>query len=266
MAKSFVKAKNMLQFHLLSIGESRLDPKKWNYKDLKARFWRLYLHDESGAAIMIGKQRIPLNPDQVYLIPPNVHFSAHTDKVLTQLNINFQIPPFSGLVDADFYRIGVTPEIRRLILLCRQYFEEKDIEILRLTGVALVTCCLTELPREMLRKKETADSRIAELCSTLEGLYHEKNDTARMMQITGMGSKSTLMRNFRKTTGTTPHQFQLKRKYAYAAELLKMTDLTIGEICETVGIGNQYQFSKYFKKLYGLPPSRYRTDAGKPRG
>ncbi len=123
---------------------------------------------------MIGKQRIPLNPDQVYLIPPNVHFSAHTDKVLTQLNINFQISSFSGLINADFYRIGMTPEIRRLIKLCRGYFEEKDIEILRLTGVALVSYCLTELPREMLREKETADSRIASLCSTLEGLYHEK--------------------------------------------------------------------------------------------
>ena len=79
-----------------------------------------------------------------------------------------------------------------------------------------------------------------------------------MMNITGLGSKSTLMRNFRKTTGTTPHQFQLKKKYAYAAELLKTTDLTIGEICETVGIGDQNLFSKYFRKLFGIPPSIYR--------
>ena len=265
MSKSFVKTKNMLQFHLLSVDATRLNPKRWNYKDLKARFWRLYQHDEAGASIMIGKQRIPLNPDHVYLIPPNVHFSAHTDKVLTQLNVNFQIPPFSGLVDAEFYQVETSPEIRRLVKLCRRYFDEKDIEFLRLTGVALVSYCLTEVPREMLRKKETADSRIATLCSTLEGLYHEKNDTARMMEITGMGSKSTLMRIFRKTTGTTPHQFHLKKKYAYAAELLKTTDLTIGEICETVGIGDQYQFSKYFKKLYGIPPSRYRTDAVKPQ-
>ena len=207
---------------------------------------------------MIGKQRITLNPDQVYLIPPGVHFSAHTDKAVTQLNINFQIPPFSGLVNADFYRIGMTPEIRHLTMLCRQYFEEKDIEILRLTGVALVSYCLTKLPRGMLRKKETADSRIANLCSTLEGLYHEKNNIRRMMEITGMGAKSTLMRNFRKTTGTTPHQFLLKKKYAYAAELLKTTDLSIGEICETVGINDQYHFSRYFKKLYGVPPSIYR--------
>lgn len=78
------------------------------------------------------------------------------------------------------------------------------------------------------------------------------------MEITGMGSKSTLMRNFRKTTGTPPHQFQLKKKYAYAAELLKTTDLTIGEICETVGINDQFLFSKYFKKLFGIPPLIYR--------
>ena len=263
MTKSFVLTKKVLQFHLLSISVTSLDPKKWNYKDLKARFWRLYQHNESGAAIMIGEQRLPLEPDHVYLIPPNVHFSAHTDKILTQLNIHFQIPPFSGLVNADFFQISLTPEIRRLTMLCRQYFKEKDIEILRLTGVALASHCLAEIPREILQKKETSDSRITELCSTLDGLYHEKNDIDRMMKITGMGSKSTLMRNFRKTTGTTPHQFQLKKKYAYAAELLKTTDMTIGEICEMVGVGNQYQFSRYFKKLYGVSPSLYRKTGGK---
>ena len=109
----------------------------------------------------------------------------------------------------------------------------------------------------------TSDSRIAELCSTLDGLYHEKNDISRMMKITGMGTKSTLMRNFRKTTGTTPHQFLLKKKYAYAAELLKTTEMTIGEICGTVGVSNQYQFSRYFKKLYGVSPSLYRKTGGK---
>ena len=79
---------------------------------------------------MIGEQWLPLEPDHVYLIPPNVHFSVHTDKILTQLNINFQIPPFFGLVNTDFFQIGITPEIHRLSMMCRQYFKEKDIGIL----------------------------------------------------------------------------------------------------------------------------------------
>ena len=91
MKKSSVSAKNMLQFHLLSIEVSQLNPKKWNFKDLKARFWRLYQHDETGASIMIGKQRIPLNPDQVYLIPPNVHFSSRTNAPVTQFCVHYQI-------------------------------------------------------------------------------------------------------------------------------------------------------------------------------
>lgn len=263
MTKSFISTKKVLQFHLLSISVTRLNPEKWNYKDLTARFWRLYQHNESGAAIMIGEQWLPLEPYHVYLIPPHVHFSAHTDKILTQLNIHFQIPPFFGLVNTEFFQIGMTPEIHHLSMMCRQYFKEKDIEILRLAGVALASRCLAELPRGILQKKESSDSRIAELCSTLDGLYHEKNDISRMMKITGMGTKSTLMRNFRKTTGTTPHQFLLKKKYAYAAELLKTTEMTIGEICGTVGVSNQYQFSRYFKKLYGVSPSLYRKTGGK---
>ena len=114
------------------------------------------------------------------------------------------------------------------------------------------------LPEGLLKRNETMDHRIARLCSNIEGLYREETSIRRMVKISDMGSKSTLMRNFRKATGTTPHQFLIKSKYAYGAELLTTTQYTIGEICEMIGVNNQFLFSRVFKKIYGVPPSRYR--------
>lgn len=45
-----------------------------------------------------------------------------------------------------------------------------------------------------------------------------------------------------------------------AAELLKLTDLTIGDISNAVGYPSQLHFSRAFKKIYGIPPREWRME------
>ena len=257
--------KNFLQFHLIGANFTKIFPEKWNYPDLHAHFWRLYNPDRPGSMVTIKGHTFPMLPDHVYLIPPGVHFQAKTMVAMTQFNIHFQIPPFIKSEGHELLQLEITPVIGGMIEICRKYCEGSDTERMRLAAIALATCCLMQLPEDSMSRNESRNIRIARVCSTLENLYHEETSIKRIVQFSGMGSKSTLMRSFKKETGTTPYQFQLKKKYAYAAELLKTTDHTIGEICDIVGIGNQFQFSRYFKKIYGLPPLRYRTDAKKAK-
>ena len=265
MTKRSNSRKNFLQFHLIGANFTRIFPEKWNYPDLHAHFWRLYNPDRPGSMVTINGQTCSMQPDHVYLIPPEVHFQAKTMVPMTQFNIHFLIPPFIKAEGHELLQLEITPVIRDLIDTCRKHYENNNTEALRLAAVAVTTYCLMQLPEGFMGKNETKNFRIARLCSSLENLYHEETSIKRIVQISGMGSKSTLMRSFKKETGTTPYRFQLRKKYAYAAELLKTTDHTIGEICEIVGIGNQFQFSRYFKKIYGLPPIQYRTNAGKQK-
>ncbi len=65
-------------------------------------------------------------------------------------------------------------------------------------------------------------------------------------------------RIFKRATGISPEQYIINYRIKKAAELLKSTTYSIGEIASFVGIKDIYYFSKLFKKIKGITPSAYR--------
>ncbi len=63
---------------------------------------------------------------------------------------------------------------------------------------------------------------------------------------------------FRQVTHTSPVRYLLNLRINAACDLLVSTDLSIGEIAESVGFSDARFFSKTFKKTVGLTPSQYR--------
>ena len=45
-----------------------------------------------------------------------------------------------------------------------------------------------------------------------------------------------------------------------ATELLKLTELSIGDIGNAVGYPNQLHFSRAFRSVYGISPRQWRTE------
>lgn len=65
---------------------------------------------------------------------------------------------------------------------------------------------------------------------------------------------------FKKATGKTPQEFLLKYRMIKACELLKLTQLSIGEISIAVGYSNQLHFSRAFKNIYHVSPREWRKE------
>ncbi|OGV47569.1 MAG: hypothetical protein A2017_11390 [Lentisphaerae bacterium GWF2_44_16] len=63
---------------------------------------------------------------------------------------------------------------------------------------------------------------------------------------------------FKKSLGESPLNYLIRRRLECASELLKSTDLPIGEIARHAGLGNVYYFSRIFRKRHGVTPSVYR--------
>lgn len=64
---------------------------------------------------------------------------------------------------------------------------------------------------------------------------------------------------FRESTGKSPQEFLISYRMIKAAELLKLTTLSISNIGNAVGYSNQLHFSRAFKNVYGISPRQWRT-------
>ena len=70
-----------------------------------------------------------------------------------------------------------------------------------------------------------------------------------------------LSRIFLREMGETPKEFLVRVRLNRAAELLKTSACTVTETARSVGYDDVYNFSKIFKKKYGISPAYFRKAA-----
>lgn len=71
-------------------------------------------------------------------------------------------------------------------------------------------------------------------------------------------SRSHLFREFKSHLGKSPKEYLSELRIKYSCTLLKNTDLSIGAIAASVGYDNGLYYSKVFRSMKGMPPSKYR--------
>lgn len=74
-------------------------------------------------------------------------------------------------------------------------------------------------------------------------------------------SRYHLIRAFRRAWGVTPHQYRTVRRIERAKTLLASSDLTVTEICLSVGFQSPGSFSALFRRATGRSPRSYRAYA-----
>ena len=67
-------------------------------------------------------------------------------------------------------------------------------------------------------------------------------------------------RLFRKYHKSSPHHSVIQARMRKAADLLLHSDASVAEIALTVGVENEFYFSRLFKKQFALSPSSYRKE------
>ena len=67
---------------------------------------------------------------------------------------------------------------------------------------------------------------------------------------------------FHENMGKSPQEFLISYRMSKAAELLKLTKLSIADIGNAVGYPNQLHFSRAFKNVYSISPRQWRNENG----
>ena len=77
-------------------------------------------------------------------------------------------------------------------------------------------------------------------------------------------SPAHLLREFKRITGTTPHQFMLAQRMRQAAQRLRDGDESVLQIALDAGFGDISEFNRRFRRELGTTPSGFRTSPGQP--
>ena len=63
---------------------------------------------------------------------------------------------------------------------------------------------------------------------------------------------------FKRSTGLSPHQYQIRCRVERAKELLRRGDLSLAQVAARAGFCDQAHLTRHFKRIAGVTPSGYR--------
>lgn len=78
-------------------------------------------------------------------------------------------------------------------------------------------------------------------------------------------SRSVLAERFKHYLSETPIGYLTRWRLQLAAQLLTSTSKSVAEVAGDVGYESEPSFNRAFKREFGLPPARFRTQAKSPR-
>ena len=120
---------------------------------------------------------------------------------------------------------------------------------------ALLAVALQLFDEVEAEASEEADPKILEAVRHIDANPHQTLGVAELAGMCGY-SDSHFRRLFREAVGTTPKQYIKKTKMAYALNLLREEKLPVREVAATLGYNDTFEFSKQFKTVYGVSPSK----------
>ena len=106
-----------------------------------------------------------------------------------------------------------------------------------------------------LALRDSGSHRIAQTVRFLQNNYNQSHNISSIARFAGM-SNSTLHHVFEKIVGQSPIQYLKKIRLHQARIMIVSNGLNASEAAYEVGYNNPAQFSREFRRQFGLPPSR----------
>ncbi|MFJ7196221.1 MULTISPECIES: helix-turn-helix transcriptional regulator [unclassified Streptomyces] len=119
---------------------------------------------------------------------------------------------------------------------------------------------MTSRPDEAQRLRDLA--RLRRVRDRIDREFAQPLDVEALARGVHM-SAGHLSRAFRQAYGESPYGYLMTRRIERAMALLRRGDLSVTEVCFTVGCSSLGTFSTRFTELVGMPPSVYRREAAR---
>lgn len=110
-------------------------------------------------------------------------------------------------------------------------------------------------------KRDSAQEQNRHVTSVVRFMYKHIHENLTLEQVSEEFelSRSYLNAIFQKYTQHSPMDFFINLKMKEACKMLRSSELYIYEVAQKLGYGDQYYFSRIFKKVVGISPKEYKN-------
>lgn len=238
----------------------------WGKIWLFGNHWHLYRNDSGGAGVVYRGQKVELRAGHWYLVPPYRKLETWCTDVhpVYQFFIHFNTIAFLDWGGDSLIELPDNPEMDATYNRLKISNISSNLFPLLLFKLVATACCM--LPEDPNYEGQFSP-KISTLLHYISTHLSDQFGLDEMAQIVSV-SKNTLLRHFKEEVGISPYQYLSNLRYTKAANLLTQSDLSLEEICETIGVLDRFHFTRTFKRIYGQSPGIYRRaqrDATNPR-
>jgi AraC family transcriptional regulator, arabinose operon regulatory protein len=219
--------------------------------------------------IEINKKRITLSPSQFVAIPAHTphRYGADEKNPWTIYWIHFK-GETAGFIanlimkNSDNYKPQLTFSEDRIKLFDEIYLDLENgysDDTLRYVNMIFYHFLSSLIYEEKFNRTET-QSPSDVTSKTIEIMQNKINKIISLNELASFVNLSVthFSTTFRKHTGYSPIEYFNHLKIQKACQYLSFTQMPVKEIAYTIGITDQYYFSRMFNRLMGMSPSEYR--------
>lgn len=113
------------------------------------------------------------------------------------------------------------------------------------------------MPEKKLRKNKFKDYYIQAALSYIGENYEHDISVEEIAESIGI-DRSYFGKIFKTSLGETPQKYILNYRMVKASELLRLTNMSIGDVSAAVGYSDYTHFSRAFRSVYGMSPREWR--------
>ncbi len=205
--------------------------------------------------------------DIVIYKPKEYHLFEDCSKDLSRYWVHFtgtealNILKECNLDKEQFYKVTDTSSLEKIFLKIlfeiRSDYISKQIKI---NGYLLEL--ISEISRLTCSNSKDSSNLKAKIAPAIEfmNVHYMDNFSIEDLAKKCFLSKSYFLRIFKEYTGTSPYEYLTCIRIDYAKDLLMNTNIKISTICNSIGMPDQNQFTKIFKRHTEMTPSAYRKN------
>lgn len=219
-------------------------------------------------SIEIDNKKQELVPNSYVIIPPSkphhyrssisdpwsiywVHFTGSIATNLYERYCFTALPPVKS-IPFDENRIR---NFSNIMDIAEDNFNKRNLEIVNIKMLHFLSSFIYDPD---IRPSTSATNTITQSVAFM------KSKLDKPLKIKELASQQNLSVSryselFKQKTGLSPAKYFTEMKIQKSCQYLYFTDLSIKEICGKVGFDDPYYFSRMFKKLMGIAPSKYKS-------